>query len=270
MLGRLIKYEFKATARTFLPLYGVLLLLAGLNRLFMEFKFQNFAFGIPQILSWILYGCIIVAIFVISLLVMIQRFYRNLLKEEGYLMFTLPVPPRNHIFSKLIVSMVWMLGSILVTILSVGILSVGSGMFTSLVRGLVEMQQNFNGDVALFWLTMLNFLVMVLCSLASSILMIYCAISLGQLFNQHRVAAAFGCYVGIYMVMQAVNTILMLIVGTSFTNNADIILHYFDNLYGMVGGFNLMIGGMGLLELAYTVGFFLLTNFIFKRHLNLE
>ena len=56
MLGRLIKYEFKATARTFLPLYGVLLLLAGLNRLFMEFKFQNFAFGIPQILSWILYG----------------------------------------------------------------------------------------------------------------------------------------------------------------------------------------------------------------------
>ena len=270
MLGRLIKYEFKATARTFLPLYGVLLLLAGLNRLFMEFKFQNFAFGIPQILSWILYGCIIVAIFVISLLVMIQRFYRNLLKEEGYLMFTLPVPPRNHIFAKLFTSMVWMLGSIVVTLVSVGILALGSGMFTSLFRGLVEMQQNFDGDVALFWLTMLNFFVMVLSALASSILMIYCAISLGQLFNQHRVAAAFGCYVGIYMVMQAFNTTLMLILGTIFTNNTESILRYFDTPYAMVGGVNIMIGGLGLLEIAYAVGFFLLTNFIFKRQLNLE
>ena len=31
-----------------------------------------------------------------------------------------------------------------------------------------------------------------------------------------------------------------------------------------------MIGGLGLLEIAYAVGFFLLTNFIFKRQLNLE
>ena len=33
MLGKLTKYEFKATCRFFLPLYGALLLLAAMARL---------------------------------------------------------------------------------------------------------------------------------------------------------------------------------------------------------------------------------------------
>ena len=34
MLGKLLKYEIKSTARTFLPLYGMILLVALINRFF--------------------------------------------------------------------------------------------------------------------------------------------------------------------------------------------------------------------------------------------
>ena len=38
MLGKLLKYETKATARIFLPLYGALVLLAVINRFFMAIR----------------------------------------------------------------------------------------------------------------------------------------------------------------------------------------------------------------------------------------
>ena len=35
MLGKLMKYEFKATGRIFLPMFGALIVVAAVNRLFM-------------------------------------------------------------------------------------------------------------------------------------------------------------------------------------------------------------------------------------------
>ena len=39
MLGKLLKYEIKATGRIFLPIYLALILLAGINRIFIAFQF---------------------------------------------------------------------------------------------------------------------------------------------------------------------------------------------------------------------------------------
>lgn len=39
MLGKLMKYEFKATSRMLLPINGAMLLFALINRLFMELNF---------------------------------------------------------------------------------------------------------------------------------------------------------------------------------------------------------------------------------------
>ena len=38
---------------------------------------------------------------------LIQRFYKNLLRDEGYLMLTLPASVHQQVWSKLIVSSVW-------------------------------------------------------------------------------------------------------------------------------------------------------------------
>ncbi|MEG2857647.1 MAG: hypothetical protein RR994_03400, partial [Clostridia bacterium] len=104
MLGKLLKYEMKSTARIFLPLYGCIVVFAAIVRAFMQIntgagsRLLNILSG----LSVFLYVAIIISTFVITLIVLIQRFYRNLLGDEGYLMHTLPVRTRQQIGAKLI------------------------------------------------------------------------------------------------------------------------------------------------------------------------
>ena len=111
MLGKLLKHEFRATGRIMLPLMGALLALALMANLSIRGLAGNLA-DIPGlrilfILILVFFGMGIVAVAVMALVVMVTRFYRNLLKSEGYLMFTLPVSVHELIWSKLIVSLVW-------------------------------------------------------------------------------------------------------------------------------------------------------------------
>ena len=82
MLGKLTKYEIKATARIFLPLYAGLLLFALINKVFIEINLLQTRMAFLPLISGAIYFFIIVATFIITLVVMIQRFYKNLLSDE--------------------------------------------------------------------------------------------------------------------------------------------------------------------------------------------
>lgn len=107
MLSKLLKYEFKATCRIYGGLYLAILAVAALLGAF--FRFPALASDFPFAVVTIVYLMLCVAIAVITALTIIQRFTRNLLGREGYLMHTLPVTPAQLILSKLISSMVWLL-----------------------------------------------------------------------------------------------------------------------------------------------------------------
>ncbi|MBQ9664149.1 MAG: hypothetical protein IJV40_13460 [Oscillospiraceae bacterium] len=113
MLGKLIKHEFRATARTMLPAMGALAALSLLANLSIRGLTSGLSdvpvLRIVFILILVFFGIGIVAAAVMALVIMISRFYRNLLKDEGYLMFTLPVSVHSIVWSKLIVSLVWFL-----------------------------------------------------------------------------------------------------------------------------------------------------------------
>ena len=94
---KLLKYEWKACARICLPLYAVELLVAFINRLLYSDIGSKLLYGIPSIVMTMLYAAIMVALFVVTAVVLVQRFYKNLLGSEGYLMFTLPVSVSQHI-----------------------------------------------------------------------------------------------------------------------------------------------------------------------------
>ena len=117
MLGKLIKYEWKATARLILPLYLAVVVLAVIYKLLS--LLSPHAWQAPQVISMVIYIFLIIATFIMVFVVMIQRFYKNLLTEEGYLSFTLPVQPWKHIISKLLLSLFWVITSVLVAGLSV-------------------------------------------------------------------------------------------------------------------------------------------------------
>ena len=103
---KLLKYEWKACARTCLPLYGVLILMSLISRmLYVIPKNASLDFMLPAIGS-MLYMGVMMAAFVVTAVILIQRFYKNLLGSEGYLMFTLPVTVTQHLLSKTIIAVV--------------------------------------------------------------------------------------------------------------------------------------------------------------------
>lgn len=98
MLRKLLKYEFKATARTMVPLYIVLIAFSLFHLVInpldvLESTGNTSIRTIIAMLDIMLYVVLIVGLSIMTLVIMIQRFYKNLLGDEGYLMFTLPVKP---------------------------------------------------------------------------------------------------------------------------------------------------------------------------------
>ena len=136
MLRKLFKYEIKATGRIFLPMYALLLVFAGVTRVFMEINTDFMR--IPQVLTSVLYGFLVIGVFVLTIAVAIQRFYKNLLGDEGYLMFTLPVKAHSHITAKLFTTLMWAVLSVVATLLSIVILSAKSNFFDVVRRFFTE------------------------------------------------------------------------------------------------------------------------------------
>ena len=120
MLRKLLKHEFRATGRIMLPMYLILLVtavgsnLAGRGMLDSRFDILN----ILGVLIVIAFGTAITGACLLAFVLMIQRFYKNLLQDEGYVMLTLPVSIHQHIWSKLIVSSVWFIVTALAVILA--------------------------------------------------------------------------------------------------------------------------------------------------------
>ena len=103
MLKKLLKYEFKATARTYGTIYLALLFVAGL--LGFTFRVENdFTESRVFDVLFTLYDLLAVALVVVTIITVIHRFTRNLLGREGYLMHTLPVTEAQLVGSKLISS----------------------------------------------------------------------------------------------------------------------------------------------------------------------
>ena len=106
MLSKLIRYEWKAVARVCIPMYGGLILAAMLTH-FLLGNLERFSSTLYDIItmamSTLCFG-LFMAAFVLTLIIQIQRFSKNLLGDEGYLMFTLPASVSQHITAKLVVA----------------------------------------------------------------------------------------------------------------------------------------------------------------------
>lgn len=121
MLGKLIKHELRGSGRTMLPFILVSLALsvmAGFSVRAMERQQDYSWFTAVFTIVIMLFVVGLIAVCVMSLVVVIERFRKNLLGDEGYLMFTLPVTVDAHIFSKLIVSFIWFVATWLVCMLA--------------------------------------------------------------------------------------------------------------------------------------------------------
>ena len=142
MLIKLLKYEFKFTGRSLLPIYAALLVLTVLMNLGdgMRFGFNNAGMfeGFFKTMLIFTYSCVISAVCIITVVLLVQRFYKNLLRDEGYLMHTLPVSAAQNIASKLICAVVWSVVSLLVAGLSLLFISMTFSNWQQFFDGLAD------------------------------------------------------------------------------------------------------------------------------------
>ena len=127
MLRKLLKQEFRATARVMLPLYLVTFVLALAVRLVLLLSQNQVLLDSVggRTLRAILLGVSVtafvvaaIATFLAALIQAVLRFRSNLLGDEGYVMFTLPVSTHQLVWAKLITSVVWFLGAAVIDVLA--------------------------------------------------------------------------------------------------------------------------------------------------------
>ena len=195
MLKNLLKYEFRATARTYGTIYLALLFVAGL--LGFTFRVENdFTESRVFDVLFILYDLLAIALVVVTVITVIQRFTKNLLGREGYLMHTLPVTESQLVASKLISSAVWLLASAVVGVVSLVVMFCVGADFTKLnLSDLLDdwaaLRTSFEGDLLaiLLWTALLCY-VRTLCTM----LCIYAACMVGHLFRAHSGVASVGAF----------------------------------------------------------------------------
>ncbi len=195
MLGKLIKYDFCSIARILFPVYGALLVAAVL--LGISSRDTQVSLTIAMI-----YSVLLIAAILMTMVLVIQRFYSNLLGREGYLMFTIPVSTGTHIFAKVLTALLWGLIGILVVLLSGFLIMV----FDPSVGGFSGIKEMMN---ALFQIkldpedqkTMLFSICLGILSVSALITRVYASISVGHLWSGHRVLGAFLAYIGFQILM---------------------------------------------------------------------
>ena len=191
MLGKFLKQDFRATARIMLPLYAAVPVLGLFTNLITRLCENQNGFLIRAIgaLMSFVFSLSLIAAVVTTVVLMILRFYRNLMTDEGYLMFTLPVSTTELIFSKLIVSIVWFLGTFAVDALGL-LLSGMLGGFEDVVRfRFAYLRRTYSMPIITQtqagWLTVGVVVLVILCGLALC-LMTYAAMAIGQSFKKNK------------------------------------------------------------------------------------
>lgn len=211
MLGKLLKYEMKATGRVFLPLYIGLVMVSILVGIFFRPDFANANNLIAGILG-LLYFAVMVAIVVVTFVMIIQRFYKNLLSDEGYLMFTLPVKTWQLVTSKLLAATIWSAISTIASVLSILLIAMSNiSDLSMLVDGFKQMMQIMAGWGFNIWLVMIETILLLIVSLVSNILLIYSAIAVGHMSNRKPILFSVVAYIAFLTIYQIVTSILMTI-----------------------------------------------------------
>ena len=272
MLGKLLRYEIRATGRFFLPCFAGVLGLSILSRVFWGFQMHNTSSQFLNIFTAVftlLLVLMTVASVIIATLGIIYRFYKNLLSNEGYLMHTLPVSVHQLICSKLIAAVCWM------TVTSVFIYGCLFGVafraeiwaqVLSELRVLFErLSLAYGIGAAELVSVVLELCVLLLLGSMSSCLLFYASLAIGHSLPRHKLLASLGVFLGFGLLSQVLTMLLAVVTGYSLRGFVSVL-----NLKALAQfGHALLIGGIAL-NAVYCVVLYLITARMLSRRLDLE
>jgi len=247
MFGKLMKHEFRATARIIPLSWAAMIVITALyvlvNKLEIEWLTGT---------SVIFVVVAVVAVSIIALLVVAARFYQTMYKNESYLTHTLPVTSGQILLSKVLVGVFWIFTSLLLTLGGIAVI------FAPLYDTMPELQAIV--EFVLGWIKQVGVVpviaaavLMGLLSCMESVAHIYTAVTLGNLpgNQKHSLALSVVFYLLINQVLTNAFGILVLVLPpalrftpsgvslvmavplTSLMNIAEAGVSFFD--YGITG-----------------------------------
>lgn len=172
------------------------------------------------ILVFLSYGAFVF----LSLILIFLRFYKNFFTDEGYLTFTLPVRRSQLLNSKLIMSVVAIIGTYIVCGINLVVMcciGFSKDVFTQeFWNGLAEGWKILVGDLGIYvWIYLLEILALLILSTIFTCLFLFCCVTFAAIITKKaKVIAAIGIYYGASTVFSFVVEILMLFAIPSFTN----------------------------------------------------
>ena len=265
MLGKLIKHEWKAVAKILAILHLALLAMTVIGKLLLNIEALKEA-GILWGSLLFIYVVSAIAVGVGTHIFLAMRFYKNMYTDEGYLSFTLPVKPWEHLVSKMVVALAWILIDGLVIAVSVMILVLHQGIGNELLETIREMTVEMSDGGVSPIIFGIQWIVSGLGSLIMTVLMYYFSISIGQLAKTHKLLSSVVAFVVTFNVVRIVVTLIdAFAVWVAMKNASDV-----EEL-GFVTAFYGKIMGVSILEIvALCLIFWFTCNHIMTKRLNLD
>lgn len=229
-MKKLFKFEFFSVCRILVPVWcGTLLLsllIGGLGILSAQLPAlgESLPYLIIYTFAAILFIFAALASIIASVVLGIQRFYK-LLGDQGYLMFSLPMPAWKHIGARLLCACLTTTLAVAVFVVCGAVLS-----FSSIQAGALVTAENFQflafDDLAdLLW-SGYALLIWLLC-LATIYLFLYLCMAIGAQWPQHRLVASILTYFLLTFVLQVLMMIAVIFVAVgaySTVQSGDITL----------------------------------------------
>lgn len=274
MLRKLFKYEFKSTSRWMLPVYAFVLLMGLLNMFFISGGNGNIIIieSTPTIGQTIartlpaffiaIYVFAIIAMALMTVFMAAYRFYTNLLSNQGYISLTLPVKTHEHIIAKLGTAVAWVIMSVLVGTLSLMIMLARTGAVGEFFREFPRLMSDMSTALGIRGgVFMAELIIYGLLTAISSIMLIYTALSVGQLSNNHKIGMSVLAYIGINFVVECIQMVLMFtfVHGILYLGNADAMSYMMSSIgWAMLG------------EVVLSAIYFFVTRYILTNRINLQ
>lgn len=268
MLGKILKYDLKATARLMVPACLIFIVISIVNKLCLEIglgnDYNSLLLRMTQFFTFTLYFLSAVTISIVTTVFVVIHFYKTMAGEQGYLTHTLPAQTETLVISKLICALIWkLIIAILIT----------SSIFFMLFGHIAEISSYLSEDLSFMWrgfqeiynvdvnIYSILFTISSVVGAIMSLVTYFACIALGNLSNKHKVMSAVFSYIGFYVVLRIVRLIIDIIFNGLNTDIAK------EAIFQMGSGkmifdimFNIIISAI----------LYLVTVYIFKRKLNLE
>lgn len=268
MLGKVMKYEFKAIGRI-LPLFYIALIFASvflaINLRFIPY--DTFLGTLIRTLSGSLYFIVLIATAVVTLVILLSRFKKSMLGDSGYYMLTLPVKIETHILAKTFSATIWGFFSMVVaiiTMLIIGAITYRGSLFVLLDSFIGELRTLTGQDFFFAILLIIELIILVLLSLTKTALTIYAAMTFGQLSKNHPNLVAVVFYMGFNFIESMIATVILTIL-----SRISILYEAFDRLLNDLKGIDIFMFILIMVSAAVCVIYFIITDLYMKKKMDI-